>query len=106
MAGAFVYQKGAVMTVYLLHFDVPIGDPSNSHGMAQHYMGCSDNLEERLKAHRHGYGAAIMAAVSRAGIDWQLARTWDGGRDLERQLKRRKNARFLCPLCRQMEAKE
>ena len=89
------------MTVYLLHFDAPLGDPSKAHGAAQHYIGYTDDLEARLEAHRRGNGAAIMAAVSRAGIGWHLARTWEGGRDLERQLKRRKNARFLCPLCRE-----
>ena len=87
------------MTVYLLHFDAPLGDPSKAHGMAQHYIGYTDDLETRLEAHRRGNGAAIMAAVSRAGIGWQLVRTWEGGRDLERQLKRRKKARCLCPLC-------
>lgn len=88
------------MTVYLLHFEQPLGDVGNPHGQAQHYIGFTDDLDARLEAHRKGNGAAIMAAVSRAGIGWTLARTWAGGRDLERQLKRRKKARCLCPLCK------
>jgi hypothetical protein len=40
-----------------------------------------------------------MAAVSAQGIDWQLARTWLGDRDLERRLKRQHNAPRLCPVC-------
>ena len=30
-----------------------------------------------------------------------IARTWNGGRDLERRLKNRKNSLRLCPICRQ-----
>jgi len=41
-----------------------------------------------------------MAAVSRASIGWTLARTWKGGRDLERRLKNRHNSPKLCPICR------
>ena len=88
------------MTVYLIHFEQPLGDARNPHGQAQHYIGFTDDLDARLEAHRKGNGAAIMAAVSRAGIGWTLARTWAGGRDLEKQLKRRKKARCLCPVCR------
>lgn len=92
------------MTVYLLHFNEPLGDTSKAHGTAQHYLGYTDDLQARLETHRRGNGAAIMAAVSRAGIGWQLVRTWEGGgRDLERQLKARKKARCLCPLCRESE---
>lgn len=87
------------MTVYLLHFERPLGNPGNPRGQAQHYIGFTDDLEARLDAHRRGNGAAIMAAVGRAGIGWTLARTWAGGRDLERQLKRRKKARGLYPIC-------
>lgn len=88
------------MTVYLIHFDAPLGNPDNPHGQAQHYIGFTDDLPARLEAHRKGNGAAIMAAVNLAGIGWTLARTWTGGRGLEKQLKRRKKARCLCPLCK------
>lgn len=88
------------MTVYLIHFDRPLGDPNNPRGTASHYIGYTDNLERRLKEHAEGRGAAIMRAVWLAGIPWHVVRTWEGGRDLERKLKRRKKARCLCPICR------
>jgi len=85
--------------VYLLHFARPLGDPSNPRGQAQHYLGSADDLEARLERHRQGNGAAIMRAALAAGITWEVARTWDGGRDLERKLKRQHNSPRLCPIC-------
>jgi hypothetical protein len=40
-----------------------------------------------------------MAAVAKAGITWRLARTWAGGAERERQLKRQGGAARRCPLC-------
>jgi hypothetical protein len=40
-----------------------------------------------------------MRAVSEAGISWRLARTWPGGRDVERSLKRQHNSPRFCPIC-------
>lgn len=79
--------------VYLLHFDEP-------YQHARHYIGWSENIEERLEAHRCGRGARLMEVVSSAGIGFQLARTWRGDRHLERKLKKRHNASQLCPICR------
>ena len=87
-------------TVYLIHFDRPIGDLSNPRGQAQHYLGFTEDLDARLQAHRTGNGSAIMAAVTRAGVGWELARTWEGDRGLERRLKNRHNSPKLCPICR------
>jgi len=87
-------------TVYLIHFSRPIGDLDNPRGQARHYLGFTQDLEARLEAHRTGNGSAIMAAVSRAGVGWTLARMWEGGRDLERQLKNQHNSPRLCPVCR------
>lgn len=74
--------------VYLLHFNQPF-----SH--ARHYLGSADNLEARLARHASGDGARLMEVIAEAGITWQLARTWEGGHELERH----KNAPRLCPLC-------
>jgi len=74
-------------TVYLIHFERPIGDLDNPRGQAQHYLGFTEDLEARLEAHRTGNGSAIMAAVARAGVGWHLVRTWAGDRNLERRLK-------------------
>ena len=80
------------MTVYLLHFETKLAH-------AQHYLGSTDDLENRLACHRKGNGARLMAVVTALGITWQLARTWPGDRALERRLKRRKEGRRLCPIC-------
>jgi len=34
------------------------------------------------------------------GVQFVVARTWEGGRTGERKLKNQKNARVLCPICR------
>lgn len=87
------------MTVYLIHFDRAIGDISKTHGSAGHYIGVAKDLNRRLAEHASGQGAAIMAELHRRGISWRLARTWRGGRKLERRLKKYKGANRLCPLC-------
>ncbi|HEV8653170.1 MAG TPA: endonuclease [Actinomycetes bacterium] len=87
-------------TVYLLHFDRPIGNPANPRAMAQHYFGWSATPARRLEAHTTGNGAAIMRAIRNQGIGFQVARTWSGTRALERRLKRWHKARQLCPICR------
>jgi predicted GIY-YIG superfamily endonuclease len=83
--------------VYLLHFDAPFKH-------AAHYIGfveSPDGLENRLEQHRTGRGAALMAAVSAAGISFTLAKTWaPASRTFERELKNRKKASQLCPICR------
>lgn len=81
-------------TVYLIHFERP-------YQHARHYIGWTEDLSARLQAHRDGCGSALMAAVTRAGIGWVVARTWEGeDRGFERRLHRRKNSRArLCPIC-------
>jgi len=78
--------------VYLIHFNVP-----NKH--ARHYLGSCDDLQARLARHKAGNGARLMEVVKNAGITWQLARTWEGGKGKERELKRQKNSPRLCPIC-------
>jgi hypothetical protein len=88
------------MTVYLIHFDRPIG--KGRMGKAQHYLGFVEDgqLWERMCKHASGQGAKIMAAVSlQYNIGWRCVRTWEGGRTLERQLKNKKRAKALCPMC-------
>jgi hypothetical protein len=87
-------------TVYLLHFLEPIGNPSNPHGMAQHYIGWGAVAAKRILVQTAGAGAAIVRAVQAQGIGFVVAATWPGTRQLERQLKRRKHASRFCPVCR------
>lgn len=79
-------------TVYLLHFHTAFGH-------ARHYMGWSGSLQQRLWHHANGTGANLMKHVQRAGITWELARTWAGDRNLERKLKNRGGHARLCPVC-------
>lgn len=94
-------------TVYLLHFieGLPRGvhPKSGRTVLTRHYLGSTENLPARLQAHANGRGARLMEVVTERGIDWDLARTWNGGRDLERRLKARKGAPRLCPVCRMGE---
>lgn len=81
--------------VYLLHFSRPI---SSAH-TTQHYIGWAQRLESRLAHHQAGTGARLTAVAVARGITWEVARTWEGDRTLERRLKRRHEGPRLCPLC-------
>ena len=83
-------QKGE--TVYLIHFNTPFKH-------ARHYLGFSDDLNQRLTDHLCGKGSRLMEVVTDAGIEWTLARVWSGDRKFERRLKNRKNSPALCPIC-------
>lgn len=90
-------------TVYLLHYERPIGNMDNPRAQAQHYCGCSDDLEKRLNMHHKGWsGTGIVKAFYKAGISFVVARTWENSSfDFEQHLKKsRKNARRLCPICK------
>jgi hypothetical protein len=79
--------------VYLLHFD-------RSYRHARHYIGFTQNLDQRLADHRAGRGSPLIAAAIADGIDFQLAAMWEGDRHDERRLHRQKNTRArLCPIC-------
>jgi predicted GIY-YIG superfamily endonuclease len=80
-------------TVYLIHFDHPFGHSS-------HYLGFAERLDARVKHHRDGTGALLLARVNEAGIGWNVVRTWENqGRVFERRLKKMKKSRCLCPVC-------
>jgi hypothetical protein len=91
--------------VYLLHFDQPYIPYPDAPAIAcaGHYTGFAAGgprqLQRRLAKHGTADGAKLMLAVARAGITWQLARTWPGDRNLERRLKTQGGAARRCPLC-------
>ncbi len=90
--------------VYLLHFSEKLGNPSNARGQAQHYLGSTGNLDARLHLHHNGNGSAIMTAVGKAAISWQVCRLWrfdscEDARKFEARLKRRHESPLFCPLC-------
>jgi predicted GIY-YIG superfamily endonuclease len=78
--------------VYLLHFIEP-------YKHARHYLGSADDLSARLDQHRKGTGARLTQVVKEAGISWVVARTWVGGRILEKRLKAQHSGVRLCPIC-------
>jgi hypothetical protein len=90
-----VAEHGFPGTVYLLHLDEPFAH-------ARHYLGWASpgNLNARLAHHAAGSGANLLRHVAKAGIGWQLARTWSGDRHLERRLKRYHGSGQFCPACR------
>lgn len=84
--------------VYLLHFSRPI---SEAHS-CQHYLGWCLDINARLAMHRAGKGARLTQVAVERGIGFEVVRTWEGSRELERHLKNSKRGPRLCPLCRQI----
>src|SRR4051794_28517804 len=82
-------------TVYLLHF-------TERYRHAGHYLGSTNDLPQRLAEHERGRGARLLAVIKAAGITWTLARTWEGGKQRERQLKRQGGASRRCPICKSL----
>jgi len=83
---------------YLVHLDRKLGS-SHPRGGAGHYLGTTVNLDRRIAQHREGTGARILAAAVERGIGFDVVRTWPGGREKERELKRLRNSPRLCPRC-------
>lgn len=49
--------------------------------------------------HKSKVGACITKAAVEQGRELVLVRTWDGGWNRERELKKLHNNRLLCPIC-------
>lgn len=80
---------------YLLHFDRP-------YKHAQHYLGWTNDLQKRLREHRSGNRTkcVLTSVVTFEGIGWRVARLWHNvPLSFEKELKRGKNNRKLCPHC-------
>lgn len=86
-------------TVYLLHSGQP-------YKHAKHYLGWACDLDARLAQHAGGTGARLLQVTRDAGIGWQLARTWPGGRHRERPLRKQGGRTRMCPVCKHPTAKE
>ncbi len=88
-------QYIGVIGCYLIHFKEPLG-------RARHYLGMSGDIAERLVRHAKGKGAAIMRAVKKKGIEWDVVRDWRcetiyDAEQLEKSLKG--NSTRNCPVC-------
>lgn len=84
--------------VYLLHFAQPISPGKHT---CQHYLGTCEDLAARIQQHERGgsLAARLTQVAHERGIAFTVARVWQGGRELERRLKRRKGSPRLCPIC-------
>jgi hypothetical protein len=113
------------MTCYLLHLDKPLSrgvSPTGTPLVAGHYIGYTTDLISRIDAHvattwqplpepvvengkrrrgaKKGPGATFMGFVNFMGIEWRLARIWEGAdQTVEKKLKNCKKASWLCPCC-------
>ncbi len=92
-------------TVYLLHLKTPMPRGVNANGkalQANHYIGFTNDLVGRLLEHAEGRGARFMQVCKERGIDFCLARVWEGQgatRHFERRLKNYKKPSRFCPVC-------
>ncbi len=81
-------------TVYLICFEKHFKH-------ARHYLGFTQVGEKREQRHIDGNGSKLLRAVDKAGIAFQVVRTWEGvDRHFERKLKKQKNSKNLCPRCK------
>jgi predicted GIY-YIG superfamily endonuclease len=78
--------------VYLIHFDPP-------YKQAKHYLGWSDDVPARFEKHCNKTGARLTQVAVDAGCKLVLARTWNGNRKTERQIKNQKHSPRMCPIC-------
>lgn len=84
-----------VGVVYLLHFSEPYKHARHYIGFCERYEG----LDSRFTYHANGNGSKLLAAVSAAGITFDLVRLWEGTRNDERALKNCHGAAPYCPVC-------
>lgn len=77
--------------VYLLHFNKP-------YHHAEHYIGYTKNLKERIKRHLSGNGARLIEVITKKGITFECVKVTKGDRKLERKWHNRDDKR-LCPVC-------
>ena len=78
--------------VYLIHFEKEFKG-------CRHYIGYTRDIEMRMTYHRNGNGSCLLNALNKLDIKYEIVRTWEGGYDLEKKLKKRKKAKLLCPIC-------
>lgn len=84
------------MFVYILHFDDPLAH-------AQHYVGMTGNLRQRLEAHASGNGARLTEVLKDDSKPWTLGglfqTTPTNARRVEKNLKDQHNTARYCDIC-------
>ena len=87
-------------TIYLLHYETPVGDTTRPIARAQHYTGWANDVEARTGHHRSGTShAALPTYMAQKGIDFVVARTRPGTKNDERKIKNAGGATRYCPVC-------
>lgn len=89
--------------VYLLCLSGTLGGDRHR---AKHYLGWSNDLENRLREHRTGKGSKFTQAACRRGLTIRVAEVWTGTRHLEKSIKRSRNLKRFCPLCQREQNKD
>lgn len=91
--------------LYILHLNGKIANH------AQHYVGYTTlGVEARVKRHRNGDGARMIAHALKIGIDFQIGHvehfaTAEEARWREVRLKSEKNLRRHCEICKNVSTK-
>jgi predicted GIY-YIG superfamily endonuclease len=88
-----------VQGCYLLHFERPIY-------RAQHYLGWSTNIVNRVELHSRGRGARLVAQALAAGIGVELVRVWPNAARAEERVLKRRGPKDYCPECRLKPARK
>jgi hypothetical protein len=69
--------------------------------MLRHYVGWTEGeVCDRVAVHLQGRGSPLVRAAVAAGVDVQLAATYEGTRYLERRLKGWHHTSRFCAICR------
>ena len=85
-------------TVYLIHFATKLHH-------AQHYIGwtkATRTIKRRINKHKRGEGSRLMAAVVKAGINFEVVFTKPGTKTDERKMKNCKKSSRFCPKCKEL----
>jgi predicted GIY-YIG superfamily endonuclease len=84
--------------IYLIHFE-------EKYHHAQHYIGWTENIDNRFKSHLKNNGSKLLKAVNKKGIKYKIIKTWEGTRFFERRMKKWKKAKIFCPICNENPSK-
>lgn len=86
-----------VRAVYLIHLHGQIHH-------AKHYMGATNDLENRLSCHAAGKGSRLLEVAKAHGIKWVVVRLWLIPEKVspfivENRIKKQRNGMKFCPRC-------
>lgn len=92
------WNASTMGTVYLFHFNSPLGNLANRRAQAQHYCGFAQDLDARIAKQLAGRGAKLVAAALKQGLIFELYH-WPAPLATEKLVKRAKNTARYCPAC-------